>query len=129
MPFLDRRRWLRVMLACGTAAIAVAYVVWCVRTALSIPPDSPLDPGPAVIVFAILIPLYLFLTARYTIRIAQPSRSRARVAGIRGDREALPASRIVPHAERAPDVSAEPLVIAWRQFTFRRIETAPAWAI
>ncbi|MGZ3664935.1 MAG: hypothetical protein ACXVDA_10680 [Ktedonobacterales bacterium] len=129
MPLLDRHWWLRVLFACGASTVAVAYVVWCVRTALSIPPDSPLDPSPGVIIFVIVIPLNLFLTARYTIRIAQPSRGRARFAGIRGNPEVLPASLIVPHPERASNVSAEPLVIAWRPFTFRRIETAPLWAI
>lgn len=126
MPFLDRHWRLRVLLACGASVVAVAYVVWCIHTALSIPPDSPYHPGPAVIVFAILIPQLLLLTARYAISIALPSRRRARLAAIRGNREAVPASLIVPHPERTVDATMQPLVIAWQPFTLRRVDSTLA---
>lgn len=129
MPILDRHWWLRVLLACGASILAIAYVAWCVRTALSIPPRSPFPPGPAVIPSVIVIPLLLFLTARYSVVTALPSRRRARLAAIQGVQEEVPASLIVPRPERAPDVAAAPLAIAWHPFTFRRIDSALAWVV
>lgn len=126
MPFLDRHWWVRVLLACGASAVAVVYVVWCVRTGLSIPLDSPFLFGPAALVFAVVIPLLSFPIARYAVVTALPSRRRLRLAAIRGDREAVPASLIVPHPERAADVAVEPLVIAWQPFTFRRSDSTLA---
>ncbi len=129
MPILDRHWWLRVLLACGASAIALAYVVWCVRTGLSIPPDSPYSPGLGVLFFALLILMLLFHLAHYAVVSALPARRRALLAAIREEGDMAPVSLIVPHPERAPDVAAEPLIVAWRPLTFRRSETAPLWAV
>lgn len=88
MPFLDRNWWLRVLLACGTSAIALAYMVWCIRSGLSIPPDSQFIFGPSVLLFAIVIPMPLFHLTRYAVIAALPARRRARLAAIRGDQTA-----------------------------------------
>ncbi len=123
MPFLDRHWWLRVLLACGASVLALAYVVWCVRMGLSIPPQSPFPIG--ALTLGVFIPMLLFGVAKYAVVAALPARRRLRLAAIRGDREAVPASLIVPHPERAPEVAVELVGVAWRPLTFKRPETAP----
>lgn len=101
-----------------TAAI-VGGVVWFLVTTLPLDNALGISPWSELtcdnLYFAIL--MAIFVPSFFVWCFHARTRMRLRERALAGDLDAIPASRIVPHPEDAPDVAAGPLILAWRPLT------------
>jgi len=108
MPFFDRFWWLRLFAAALPAA-ALALVFWLLVRAL--PEIDIANVAGDAFVLAVIICLVIAVLVLATGARKARDRKCRRLAALNGDRDAVPASRIVPDLAGAPDVSQAPLLL------------------
>jgi hypothetical protein len=122
----DRYWWVEALLACACGAGSVLAPVLALSSLLPLTEELG-EPITADVLLGVGFGLVLLVgSVFFTISSARSlRRHRVRMRAIRSHADAMPAARIAVNPEKAPDVSARPLVLQWRATNGTRFAYGP----
>lgn len=130
MGFLERHWWVSVLGSLVAVAVMIVGPLVFLQQVLpaaaylgeSLTPDFLLAGALAVAAFV----LCLMLTSA---AVRGRRRARLRTEALRGNLDVMPVSLLVTDAQKAPDVSREPLVLSWHTNVAQRITHVPEFLL
>lgn len=130
MGFLERHWWVSVL--GSLVAVAVMIVGPVVFLQQVLPAAAYLGESPTpdfLLAGALGVAAFVLCLMLTNAAVRGRRRAQLRTEALRGNLDVMSVSLLVADAEKAPNVSRDPLVLSWRESMMQRIHTAPVFLL